>query len=312
MYRFLTSLTLAVFIISGLSAQVGEMHYKVYSATEQKEVTLDDIIAGMVHHDVLFFGEEHNDSVGHYLEHLIFSMMHARYGAQVALSLEMFDRDVQTVMDEYLDHEIREKSFIKDARVWSNYRDYRPMVEYAKENDLDVVCANAPSRYTNLVGRKGMNALKGLPSGAKAFMAPVPYRLAEGGYYDKLVGFMSGGHSPEPDSSGQVAPPVLNMGGFDLITAQSLWDATMAWSIAQYLKKHKGSKVFQVNGRFHSDERFAIVTQLKNYRKKASALVISCGPADDFNDPDWSQYRHFGDYIILTDPAVPRTYESGF
>lgn len=293
-------------------SQVTEEHYKIYSVREGTTVTIDQIIKDMSDHQVLFFGEEHNDSVGHYLEHLIFTSLYAAYGPQLALSMEMFDRDVQTVMDEYLGHDIREKNFSRDARVWSNYRDYRPMVEFAKDNSVDVICANAPSRYTNLVGRKGLSALKDLPKEAHQYMAPLPYDLASGPYLDKLVGFMSGGHSPEPDSTGQVRPPVLNMGGFDLIAAQSLWDATMAWSIASYLKKEKKARVFQVNGRFHSDERLAILTQLGKYRKKVSSLVISCGPAEDFRDPNWDNYKHLGDYIILTDPNVPRTYESGF
>lgn len=101
----------------------------------------------------------------------------------------------------------------------------------------------------------------------------------------------------------------MNMGGFNLVMAQSLWDATMAYSIASYLKKHKGKKVMQVNGRFHSDEGFAAVTQLKNYRPKAKSLIVSAGSDESFPSIDWSKHKHLGDYIIITDPAVPRTYK---
>jgi uncharacterized iron-regulated protein len=68
------------------------------------------------------------------------------------------------------------------------------------------------------------------------------------------------------------AAPVMGMGGFSLVMAQSLWDATMAYSISEYLKLNKTKKVFQVNGRFHSDEGFAIVTQLKKYSPKTRML----------------------------------------
>ena len=296
--------------IVGITQVTGE-HYKIYSVEKGKEVKLKDIIKAMKNADVLFFGEEHNDSVGHYLEHTIFRMLHEKYDDKVTLSLEMFDRDVQTIMDEYLKHDIRERNFKKDARVWSNYGDYRPMVEYAKENALDVVCANASSRYTNLAGRKGQEALMALSDDAKRYIAPLPYEVASGAYYDKLVSFMGGNPHDTSDSTKQ-AQATMHFGGFDLITAQSLWDATMAWSIASYLSQNEGMKVFQVNGRFHSDEGFAIVTQLKNYRPDLRSLVISSGSEDDFDEPDWSKYVQQGDFIIITDPNVPRTYESGF
>ncbi|MBK8955210.1 MAG: ChaN family lipoprotein [Saprospiraceae bacterium] len=187
------------------------------------------------------------------------------------------------------------------------------MVEFAKAHKLDVVCANAPGRYTNLAGRKGQKALMDLPKESKKYFAPLPYDTASGKYYEKLMNLTSHGPAPAPDStkkdsSQKIVPPAMNMGGFSLIMGQSLWDATMAYSISQYLKKNKSKKVMHVNGRFHSDERFAVVTQLNKYNPKLKSLVISTGPDDSFPNVDWSQFKHLGDYVIITDPEVPRTY----
>jgi uncharacterized iron-regulated protein len=42
---------------------------------------------------------------------------------------------------------------LQDSRPWANYvRDYRPLVEYAKAQGLDVIAANAPRRYVSMVG----------------------------------------------------------------------------------------------------------------------------------------------------------------
>ncbi len=65
----------------------------------------------------------------------------------------------------------------------------------------------------------------------------------------------------------------------------------------------------QVNGKFHSDEGFAIVTQLKKYSPKTKPLVISTASDDSFPNIDWSAYKKFGDYMIITDPKVPRTFK---
>ena len=83
----------------------------------------------------------------------------------------------------------------------------------------------------------------------------------------------------------------------------------MAYSISEYLKKNAGKKVMQVNGRFHSDEGFAVATQLKKYSPKTKSLIISTGSDDAFPNIDWNTHKQNGDYIIITDPAVPKTYK---
>ena len=61
------------FMLSAVGSQaqvkLTEKNYRIYSTKLQKEVTLADIAKDMADYDVLFFGEEHNDSVTHYLEH---------------------------------------------------------------------------------------------------------------------------------------------------------------------------------------------------------------------------------------------------
>lgn len=302
-FRFFT---LCAFTIVNwtLNAQVTDQNYRIYSVKLAKEVSVADIINDISNNDVLFYGEEHNDSVTHYLEHKIFEAMFQRFSTNTVLSMEMFERDVQPVMNEYLTSEIREKNFKKDARVWSNYRDYRPMVELCKQNKLDVICANAAGRYSNLAGRKGQKGLMTLPDESKKYFAPLPYDTASGKYHEKLVGLFDKGSSKKRKHESNT-----NTESFSLVMAQSLWDATMAYSIADYIKTHPTKKIFQVNGRFHSDEYFAAVTQLKKYAPDIKCLVISSGSDKKFPDIDWKKHEHLGDYIIITDPKVPKTYK---
>ncbi len=307
-----SALLICTFLILSFQSfgQITENNYRVYSTKLNKEVTLNDVVEEMKNYDVLFFGEEHNDSVTHNLENKMLELLYQKYNSSITLSMEMFDRDVQIVMNEYLSGSIREKNFTKDARVWSNYRDYKPMVEFSKKNKLDVICANAPSRYTNLAGRKGQKALMELSTDAKKLFAPLPYDTASGKYYDKLMALTKHDIAPTvADTSAKKTPAMPPMGGFNLIMGQSLWDATMAYSISEYLKKNIEKKVMQVNGRFHSDEGFAVVTQLKKYSPKTKSLIISTGSDDAFPNIDWSTHKQFGDYIIITDPAIPKTYK---
>ena len=89
-------------------------------------MNIDDVIGNMDNTDVLFFGEEHNDSTCHVLEYLLLKEISGKYPGKFALSMEMFETDCQNVLNEYLDSLIREKNFITEARAWHNYKDYRP------------------------------------------------------------------------------------------------------------------------------------------------------------------------------------------
>jgi uncharacterized iron-regulated protein len=279
-----------------------EANYKIYSVKQGKEVNLKGIVQEMKDYDVLFFGEEHNDSVTHFLEKAVLELMQLKFGGDMALSMEMFDRDVQPIMNEYLKGFMREKNFIKDSRAWSNYPDYKPMIAFAKENNMEVICANAPGRYAYLAGKRGPDGLKELPEESKAFICPLPYDTATGEYLNKLSEM--GGHAPAAPTDGKASG-----NAFSLNASQSLWDATMAYSISQYLKKNKSKKIMQVNGRFHSDEGFGIVSQLKSSNPKTKVLIISACTGDDgFPTVDWTKYKKQGDFIIVTDPNVPKTF----
>ena len=296
-------------LLAAAQDKLSESNYRIYSVRLKKEVTLNEIVKDMKNYDVLFFGEEHNDSVTHYLEQTLFALMYAKYESDLALSLEMFDRDVQPIMNEYLTGLIKEKHFIKDARAWSNYRDYKPMIDFARNNKLEVVCANAPTRYANLAGRKGQKALLRLPDESREFMAPLPYDTASGDYYLKLTTLPDHAAGTLTDTTKSKTPAGPAMGNFNLVAAQSLWDATMAFSISKYLKKNKGKKAMQVNGRFHSDEGFGAAAQLAKYSPKANSIIVSAGSDEAFPNIKWEDYKKLGDFIIITDPKVPKTFK---
>ena len=275
----------------GLAQDISK-HYKIYDVKKQKTINLDDIIYDLADANVLFFGEEHNDSIGHYLEATLFKKMAVAYPGKTTLTMEMFHTDVQPVINEYLSGLISEKNFIKEARAWNNYKDYKLMIEEAKLNKLDVIGGNGAARYSNAVTVKGLEILNSFPAESKKFIAPLPIDTAIGRYLDKFTETL-GGHS---------------MGGMKVYQTQNFWDATMAWSIAKYAKANKDKKIFQVNGRFHSDEKLGTLAKLKGYAPKLKVLNISAFSADDFNNPDWSKYKDLGDYIIVTDPSLKRTF----
>jgi uncharacterized iron-regulated protein len=63
------------------------------------------------------------------------------------------------------------------------------------------------------------------------------------------------------------------MPGMQIYQSQNLWDATMGWSIAKFMKSHPGFKILQLNGGFHSEEKLGAVAQLKKYAPKLRVLT---------------------------------------
>ncbi|MEO6465528.1 MAG: ChaN family lipoprotein [Pyrinomonadaceae bacterium] len=287
---------LTVVFAMSMIAQVPGGKFTVFTGKGQPS-SIDEIIRSLASADVVFLGELHDDAVGHAVQLEIFKRAIEQYGAKrrVTLSMEMFERDVQTVLNEYLTGQISENHFLLTSRPWPAYKtDYRPLVELAKEKKLDVVAANAPRRYVNMVSRNGRDAVNSLSPLAKTWLAPLPYAEPSEAYSKKFKALM--GSSAE-----------AMMGIDKILSSQSLWDATMAYSVAESLKKNKGSLVVHLNGGFHTENRLGTVEHFLKYRKKGRALVVTMQYENDFKKFDAAKDTDAGDFVILTDSKEPRS-----
>lgn len=256
--------------------------YSIYNAVQQKEITITDLVESIPPGSILIFGEQHDDSIAHLLESNIFEMLSKKFHNDIVLTMEMLESDIQPIVDEYLSGLISEKNFRKEARTWDNYTDYRPLIEYARQQGIRVIAANAPARYVNLVTRKGLPALQELNRKAKKYIATLPVDTLAGNYYTRFIDAM-GGHS---------------FPGMYLYESQNLWDATMAHFIIKAKKKYKPLIVLQLNGRFHSDYHSGLAERLD--KSKYRVVTISCFPATTVNQPDGTLLYSIADYIIKT------------
>lgn len=299
----LKKLIALIFVVTAMTqifygqTQLAEANYRVFDG-QGKPAGINQILDALQTADAVFLGEQHDDPTAHALQFEIFRQSFERYGKSrpVVLSLEMFERDAQLVVDEYLQDLISETSFIAASRAWDNYKtDYRPLVEFAKQNKLPVVAANAPRRYVNLVSRKGREALNQLSPEAKQNLAPLPFAAASKEYADKFNALMGAGG--------------MTAHGATLLESQSLWDATMADSVAKVLKSRKNALAVHLNGGFHTENRLGTVEHLLKYNPKARVVVVTIKSAQNFPDFDPAKDANAGDFVILTDPKLPRSFK---
>ena len=358
------------------AAAEGAPAYAVYSA-EGAPTDLDAIAAAMDTVQVVFVGEQHDDPIAHELQAALLTEAYALARQQdrpVALSLEMFERDVQPILNEYLAGLITEQHFRDAARPWNNYEtDYRPLVEFAKAHDLPVVAANAPRRYVNRVSRLGPDALADLPPAALATLPPLPYPGPSAAYREawmSLMAEMMGGphgsasdeasseeqeappsetdtldlppdHPPIPEDAPPVGPehgqrtqegqsgddlpeghpPIENAepampGGMptmdNMLAAQALWDAAMAFSIDEYLEARADGLVLHMVGAFHVTDGLGTPEALRHYRPGTASLVVVIEAVEDPATFDPDSHAGLGDFVILTDASRPRSFDASF
>jgi uncharacterized iron-regulated protein len=502
-------LSSALNVVAQESVVITEGDYRIFTS-EGQPATLDDIREAMGAADVVFVGELHNDPVSHYIEQVVLKDWYSTHGSAAALSLEMFSRDVQYIVDEYLNDLISESHFQLSSSPWSNYEtDYKPLVEFAKANGFPVIAANAPRRYSNMVTRMGRGALNGLSDQALSYVAPQPYgapsaaykaqwdavmaeamaemmaasqetsakmddeshemnhemehgeghEMGEGHSCDMMEGegehecemmegeghemgegemdheamhamhhpegsemnhemehgeegegghemnhemehgaegegghemnhemehgeegegghemnhemehgeegegghemnhemehgeegehdeeseehkmnhemhMAAGAHAEEGHDSGEghdmehgdeaehkmdhneeaEMPSVGSSqhGGGSMLDAQALWDATMAWSIAELMTRKPGSKVAHMVGGFHVETGTGTPEHLAQYRPGTKMLVISVQSSLDIHTFDSDEHTGLGDFVILGDESLPRTYDT--
>lgn len=260
--------------------------WKIIETSSGEITDIYGILEAMHETQIVIFGEEHNDSIAHVVQEKLYRGMIEKF-EKATLSLEMFERDVQLIMDEYLSGLISEDKLIEEGRAWSNYPDYAPMLNLAREKGQAVLASNVPGRYANMVSRKGLGTLELLDRKAKNYYSTFQLPKENDPYLKKFNEAMG--------SHGQHMGP-------QYFHAQMLRDATMAASILQSWRKNKKTKILHFTGRFHSDEGLGTVNELKQRKKNLRIMTISTFPSTDFQNPDYKAIESLADYIILTKP----------
>lgn len=248
-----------VFCLSFLYASAQQLEaYKIFTR-EGKEVHFKKMMKSLTKAEIIFFGEMHNDPIGHWLELQVLKSLYTEK-ENLVLGMEMFEADDQVVLDEYLKGLIQEKHLLAEAKVWDNYKtDYSPLIEFAKEKKIKVVASNIPRRYANMVYRHGLNVLDSLTEESKKWIAPLPVEVDL-----NLPGYkrlMSGMEGHEGSS-----------GNDNMAKSQAVKDATMAY----FILKNRSDKntILHINGAYHSQDGEGIIWYLKKSNPSLEIATI--------------------------------------
>lgn len=251
---------------------------RVFDTAAGKFIDFEAMVAGLTTADVVFVGEQHDDPNTHRLELALLEGLRRRK-VMPFVSMEMFERDAQAALGDYLARRVTEEEMLKIARPWPRYAsDYRPLVELAREQQLAVVAANVPRRIASVVAKSGKDALDSLSDSDRGLVAR-ELRCPLDGYFDRFVATMS-------DHPGGTQTPEQQRATTErYYWSQCVKDETMAESIvsSHAARPKDGGPVVHYNGAFHSD--FGLGTAERTVRRLPGTrvVVISMLPVPDLD-----------------------------
>lgn len=285
---------ITLFSMSLLSFTTDKPAYRLFDV-KGHQTDYADLIKTASKADIVLFGELHNNPIAHWLQLELTQDLFAQKQQQLVLGAEMFETDNQLITTEYLQGLISEKNFETECRVWDNYKtDYKPLINFAKQNNLHFVATNIPRRYASVVAKGGLDALANLPTEARNYIAPLPIKvdLSLPGYAAMLD--MGANHS-DTDTTGNDYFP----------KAQAIKDATMAHFI---LKNWEKGKLFlHYNGAYHSNNYEGIVWYLKQANPKLNIVTISAAEQKKIDNLE-EENKNVADFMIAIPETMTKTY----
>ena len=254
-----------------------------FPGPEDHVLAAKDVAAAIASADLVALGEEHMTPAVHRRHHELLRELHGKR-PEMVIAMEMFERDVQGVLDQYLKGEIDEAKFVAESRPWPHYaRDYRPVIEFAKANGIPVLAANAPRELAKKASKEGVASVAGNQFVARQTTAP------EDEYWRAFVETMKGHEG------------MFGEGGMQrFYAAQCLKDDTMAESIVDHLAAAraagKNPLAVLICGKFHSDRELGTVARVKSRMPGLDVRVFSVQSVETgiYASPDGA-----GDYTLV-------------
>lgn len=292
MLRFLPALFFIFTVYFNVHAQ--EMTAYQLFKNNGKAAKYDKMIRDLAKSDMVFFGEYHNNPISHWLQLELAKSLYEIKGGHLLIGAEMFENGNQLVIDEYLNGFYDEDKMIPEVtQLWSNYKtDYKPLLDFARKNELRFIATNIPRRYAAMINDKGINALKELSPEALEMIGPDLEK-----YFDPTVK----AYAEMADAMGGHVP--ANM--LNIQTAQAAKDATMAHFSIINIKAD--DLLFHIQGSYHSNYDQGIIWWINKIEPGFDIKSITTVVTSEWNDMSEEERETIADYIIVVADNMTKT-----
>ena len=288
--KFTNIVLMLVFTLSNTLFAQDKPAYKLYN-NKGKEVKYSKMVKDLADADMVFFGEYHTNPISHWLQIELAKSLHEARGNDLYFGAEMFENGNQLVLDEYLAGYYPEKKMLVElTQLWGNYQtDYKPLVEFAKENELRFIATNIPRRYASMINKYGMSALDTLSPQALKMIGP----LKE--YFDAVV------YEDMKEKMGGHIPPSMDK----IQMAQASKDATMAKFC---IESHKeGNILLHLEGSYHSDYNRGIIWWINKIKPGFNTKTVTTVTMSEWEEMTKDQKKTIANYTIVVADNMTQT-----
>jgi uncharacterized iron-regulated protein len=283
-----------------VAVAVPDSRWRFWNTKNRQNGTWPEMINRLSLADVVFAGEFHDDPQTHKAERLLLESLHTLWRDKLSLAMEMFGRDGQTGLNDYLAGKIDEEGFRKAVRLWPNYAsDYRPMIEFARDKKIPVHGSNAPGPIVKRVGKEGLAKVTDSLTATERPWIAATVSTPRGDVYDKrFAAVMGGGHG---GAGRGMAPDMVRR----FYEAQCVRDDTMAETVTRLLES--GRKVLHINGSFHSDAGLGTAQRVLWRRPLQTQLaVVKIVPVKgDTFKADVTAYQDEAHFVVFVPDERP-------
>jgi uncharacterized iron-regulated protein len=269
--------------------------WKIVESLTGKEIRPRDLPGRLAHANVIFVGEQHDDPETHRAELAILAALQGKFGERLTLAMEMFERDNQGPLTDYVTGKTDEAGFTHAARFWKNYpTDYRPLIEFAREKHVPVIASNAPQVLVRRVSKDGLAALSSMTPEERTLTAAYINAPEGDEYAHRFAAVIGQGHS----EGGEMDAAMVRR----FYEAQCVRDDTMAESIVREIDA--GRTVLHINGSFHSDAGLGTAARVL-WRRPLAARITVIKVIAGSTDTTAKLPASEGDYLILVPQIKP-------
>lgn len=243
----------------------------------------DTMIPQLAKHKAVLVGELHTNYGDHLNQLAVIKSLHKKWGTssnKIAIGLEMIQQPYQRYLDDYIAGNIDEKSMLRGTEWYDrwryDYRLYRPIFNYAKQNNIPLLALNIPKELTRRISKVG---IKGLNTKERAQL-PKTLVKSNPAYRARLQKVFAGHMKTSSKAFEQ------------FLEAQLAWDEGMASQAAKYLKIHPSHRIVILAGEGHLINREGIPDRLERRIQSKPAVIL--------NNVNETPHSTQGDYLLFS------------
>jgi uncharacterized iron-regulated protein len=237
----------------------------------------------------IYVGETHVSGEDHRVQLKIVQGLYAQ-NRSLILAMEMFPREVQPILDQYINGSISEEVFLKEANWDQNwgypFALYRAILTWAREQQIRIIGLNAPREIVSKISQSGLSSL----TVSERDRVARDFHLNDQAHREYIRQQFH--HHPKGHIS-----------DFDtFLEAQLAWEETMAETLAETATSSPPQvQIIVLIGKGHISDRVG-VPRLTYERSEQDYRTVAPIPVDF---PDRTADPNIADFVWITDRSEP-------